>query len=580
MAKITMEIGGKYSAGQAFQKAQDATKKIGQEAKDAASIGQNAFSGLADVVGGKTATAFNALSGSIQAFTTGGIFGVVATLGKMAFDAVSDAIARAQENVVRLYDYIASMTPKTTDSLTEGTSKVAKEVAEAEANVQKLIATSNGKITGTVQNNVARLNVEGLQKVTDGMTEASKKALEAQTAYNIKMEQMNGEVEKASSALTIWRQASEQLNTRNTEINDELNKLKVMEASLAQRHNAHLLNLLNYEKQNDEGKKAIDEEGKSIEAERNRLVKIRTTLEDASNKNKEQIIEFEKKEFEAQLALQTAEAMRTEAELQYTNEVNVRIEQERKAAMTAQRKADAAELEFAMMEERDKWEDKIVKQLKEQNLQTEERLALMEVVKQSLEDGLEDAEIEGELRKKWLELMKERNENVEKENDDTANGKLSKSNSGASMTVSLDNSATSDIGEQVEEHQNFKEWQHKQRDELRKGRNQRNEMKQDMPAMTKALKGEMPQAQAEAWIKYAKQKYTPNQMTELANMARKTQLMSTGSKEWRDQQDRFRAMLSCLKGEDEASKKRNEAIKKTEEHTKKVAEFISKAAMS
>ena len=143
------------------------------------------------------------------------------------------------------------------------------------------------------------MNVEGLQKVTDGMSEASKKALEAQTAYNIRMEQMNGEVEKASSALTIWRQASEQLTTRNTEINDELNKLKVMESSLAQRHNAHLLNLLNYEKQSDEGKKAIDEEGKSIEAERNRLVKIRTTLEDASNKNKEQIIEFEKKEFEA-----------------------------------------------------------------------------------------------------------------------------------------------------------------------------------------------------------------------------------------------------------------------------------------
>ena len=143
------------------------------------------------------------------------------------------------------------------------------------------------------------MNVEGLQKVTDGMSEASKKALEAQTAYNIRMEQMNGEVEKASSTLTIWRQASEQLTTRNTEINDELNKLKVMESSLAQRHNAHLLNLLNYEKQSDEGKKAIDEEGKSIEAERNRLVKIRTTLEDASNMNKEQIIEFEKKEFEA-----------------------------------------------------------------------------------------------------------------------------------------------------------------------------------------------------------------------------------------------------------------------------------------
>ena len=85
--------------------------------------------------------------------------------------------------------------------------------------------------------------------------------------------------------------------------------------------------------------------------------------------------------------------------------MHARVEQERKAAMTAQRKADAAELDFALMEERDRWEDKIVKQLKKQNLQTEERLALMEVVKQSLEDGLEDAEIEGELRRKWQELL-------------------------------------------------------------------------------------------------------------------------------------------------------------------------------
>lgn len=216
---------------------------------------------------------------------------------------------------------------------------------------------------------------------------------------------MNGEVEKASAALTIWRQASEQLTARNDEINSQMEKLRVEEAALAQRHNAHLNNLLNYEKQSDDGKKAIDEEGKAIEAERNRLVKLRTTLEDASNKNKEQIIEFEKKEFEAQNALTAAEHNRTAAELAYTNELHARAEQERKAAMTAQRKADAAELDFALMEERDRWEDKIVKQLKKQNLQTEERLALMEVVKQSLEDGLEDAEIEGELRRKWQELL-------------------------------------------------------------------------------------------------------------------------------------------------------------------------------
>ena len=87
---------------------------------------------------------------------------------------------------------------------------------------------------------------------------------------------MNGEVEKASAALSIWRQASEQLTTRNDEINSQMEKLRVEEAALAQRHNAHLNNLLNYEKQSDEGKKAIDENGKEIAQERQRLDKLRS----------------------------------------------------------------------------------------------------------------------------------------------------------------------------------------------------------------------------------------------------------------------------------------------------------------
>lgn len=39
-------------------------------------------------------------------------------------------------------------------------------------------------------------------------------------------------------------------------------------------------------------------------------------------------------------------------------------------------------------------------------------------------------------------------------------------------------------------------------------------------------------------------------MTELANMARRTELMSTKSKEWHAQQERFRNMLKAMNGED------------------------------
>lgn len=575
MSKINLEIGGKYSAGQAFQKAQDATKQLGRETKDAASIGQSAFKGLADVVGGKTAGAFNILAGSVSAFATGGIFGLVASLGKLAFDAVSESIKKAEENVVRLYDYISSMTPKMADSLSTGTTKVSKDVAEAEANVAKLIAASNGKISGTVQNNVARLNVEGLQKVTDGMTEASKKALEAQTAYNAKMEQMNGEVDKASAVLSIWRQASEQLTARNDEINQRMEQLKVEEAALAQRHNAHLNNLLNYENQSDEQKQAIDENGKAIEAERNRLLKLRTELENASNKNKEQIIQFEQKEFEAQMALQTAEANRTAAELEMSRKLTdarlaVEAEEQASRDLAAQKAIEAEQ-----SKEKEEFDKYILSEFKATE---EEYVLLMEEKNAAIEEGLEDWEVEARLQETWLELMEERNAAIEKENDE-AKKKGTTPSDAASMTVSLNNAATSDIGEQVEEHQNFKEWQKKQREELRKGRNAKNEMKQDLPAMTKALKGEMPEEQAKRWVQYAKQKYTPGQMTELANMARKTELMSTKSKEWHEQQERFKNMLKAMNGEDESSKRRDKNIQATTNFVKELKEEFKKAAM-
>lgn len=104
-------------------------------------------------------------------------------------------------------------------------------------------------------------------------------------------------------------------------------------------------------------------------------------------------------------------------------------------------------------------------------------------------------------------------------------------------------------------------------------------MKIDQAKMTKALKGEMPKAEAEEWIRYAKKRYTPDQMKELANLAVKGQLMSPKSKEWKAQDKRFQDMLKQMKDDGKGKKKSEENIKKTAENTKKMYEEQKKQAM-
>lgn len=190
------------------------------------------------------------------------------------------------------------------------------------------------------------------------------------------------------------------------------------------------------------------------------------------------------------------------------------VEAEEKASRDL---AEQKEIEAEQSKQKEEF-DKYI--LSEFQATEEEYLLLMEEKNAAIEEGLEDWEVEARLQETWLELMEERNNNIQKENDEAKKGTNPSESASASMTVSLDNGATSAIGESVEEHQNFKSEQRKQRDELRKGRNAKNEMKQDLPAMTKALKGEMPEAEAKQWVEYAKRKYTPEQMTKLANMAR------------------------------------------------------------
>lgn len=179
-----------------------------------------------------------------------------------------------------------------------------------------------------------------------------------------------------------------------------------------------------------------------------------------------------------------------------------------------------------MASEQLKYENKLRDEIKEHKLEEKE---FLKKYNEMLNKGISEADAYSQVQKDLNEALKKRKEAEEKaiqESDETGKTAKQLKKDGKAIAVTLSANAMGDLGEKVEDKLNFKDWQRKNRDEARKVRDQKNNMKIDQAKMTKALKGEMPKAEAEEWMKYAKQKYTPDQMRELGKLAMNKELLS------------------------------------------------------
>lgn len=68
-------------------------------------------------------------------------------------------------------------------------------------------------------------------------------------------------------------------------------------------------------------------------------------------------------------------------------------------------------------------------------------------------------------------------------------------------------------------------------------------------------------------------------MKELANCARRGELLSPKSKEWQQQNTRFQNMLKLMQEDDKKKKEDRKDIKKTADSAKEIATAMKKALM-
>lgn len=142
--------------------------------------------------------------------------------------------------------------------------------------------------------------------------------------------------------------------------------------------------------------------------------------------------------------------------------------------------------------------------------------------------------------KKRKEAEKEATDLTNDNNKGNGNNPLKPNNNqprGQAVDVRIGADIMGDLGDKIEGKFSFKDWQEKMRQEQRKARDEKNNMKIDQPKMVKALKGEMPEAEAKQWMEYAKKKYTPDQMRELGKLAMNKEILSK-----KEQQRQLRAV--------------------------------------
>lgn len=108
MAKLTLELGGKYTAGQVFSKAQSDLKAFGKETKDIGKVGTAALDAITGKIDGPLKDSMSAASGMIKGLASGGLWGILSAAAGAAIGYLVTKWNEAKEAAKAFTDYMST----------------------------------------------------------------------------------------------------------------------------------------------------------------------------------------------------------------------------------------------------------------------------------------------------------------------------------------------------------------------------------------------------------------------------------------------------------------------------------------
>ena len=433
MSKISIELGGTYTAEGMFARAQKDMKKFGAETRDMGSAATKVLGSISARLDGEVSTAINGVSGLLQGLATGGLWGMLGDAAKLAIGFVVDKFREAKQAARDFAEAVAGSASTAIDGLAARYGDVKKQIDEAKASAEDAMKVFESGKALELSNKIYKIHMETLQNVTDDMSEKGKAAALALEKLKIaqetqanqldiqtrRRETLENAVASARDKVAAAENASAEATARATQLHDSLYAVLYNKKTLDDQYNTVVgqlntgnisqLEAMQMLEKNTKLKAEIDEKyGEQIRSYNEAQAKATALLDELNQANKEH-----KAALDGQKAAEgkmTIETNKTNAALY---ELGQAYEKAKQAAdMEAIKRKEQIEEEEKNGERRRKWRDRITNEVRASE---EEYLELQKAANDAIEEGLSDAKVEKELRAKWLQLMDERNKVEEEE---------------------------------------------------------------------------------------------------------------------------------------------------------------------
>ena len=464
-------------------------KKSAGEFKDFGDAGGKLVATLSAKFSGPLTDAMSGAFSIVRETVRGGLWGMFAAAAGKAIDFAVTKFDEAKAKASEVANIIRSESVVAMAAIGAKIGDLSLMMQSATKDADAMLAALNKKVVSDARHEIMRVNVEALQKMADGVTEAGKAVILAEKEYEIGMINARAAVEQATNT---WKDAERRKEEAAARVSDAESALAEAEAAQALfvRDNQRLLDerarleqALNtsYSEaikqgytENDARKRRAAWQAKLEEFDRDNatLLEHQKKINEGMNKAKA----LHTKMVEASAAAderyrQTGEEVTT-AELGLKAASlklgDVRQLQARAAAesVAADERAQIAEIEHTRQME---WQNRIYEVAKKAKIEAGE---LINRLNELMEDGCEDEEIRYELTQKYNEILgrlaKADEKNAVEAEKRAARKKKERDGIDISATMNANVVNTKEQARDVGDDQNFKEWKRNQRDDARK----------------------------------------------------------------------------------------------------------------
>ena len=222
--KIELQVGASFPGQKKLTEAHGSVKKMQSATRECSEVGKHALGQIASQLNGEFSPALRIGLGALEELARGGLWGVLAAAGNVAFQGIIYLWNRATEAAKEYAAVLADRATGAVSAVADRFRGLSEEMNHANSAAKEMIAVLNGEIAAKAEMKVHQLHVETLQKLTDATSEAAKQVILADEALAAAKIRATATLEQAQNATHLAEQA----------VVDAQNRRAAAEAALAE----------------------------------------------------------------------------------------------------------------------------------------------------------------------------------------------------------------------------------------------------------------------------------------------------------------------------------------------------------